>query len=84
LKGHDQSRLVGDDVEFLLRLRRHGARCGKRLRRVRGLVTVTSTRKFDKHGHWRFLGTLAKATIVKPFAPERFSSLVGRYWYEDR
>lgn len=84
LNGYDQSRLVGEDVDFLLRLRRHGAGSGRRMRRLRGVETITSTRKLDTHGHWRFLGIMAKSAALKALAPERFGALVRRYWYEDR
>lgn len=84
LHGYDPGRMVGEDIDFLLRLRRRGARSGQRMRRLHGVETITSTRKFDAHGHWRFLGTMVKAAALKPLAPARFTALVRRYWYEDR
>lgn len=84
LGGYDTSLRVAEDVDFLLRLRRHGARSGQRLKRLRGVETLTSTRKFDRHGHWHFLGTMAAMALLQPFSKSRVARLVQRYWYEDR
>lgn len=84
LGGYDESLLVGEDVDFLFRLRRQGRSSGRRLKRLSGVEVITSTRKFDKHGHWGFLGAMARAALLKPLSPARFQALVKRYWYEDR
>jgi glycosyltransferase involved in cell wall biosynthesis len=82
--GYRGDLLVGEDVEFLWRLKLHARRQGRDLVRLKGVETITSTRKFDKHGHWRFLAALGGLAFHRAVSPRRFLRNVHRYWYEDR
>ena len=44
--------LTAEDVDMLVRLRRLGRARGQKLVRLRGVKTITSSRKFDRHGDW--------------------------------
>jgi glycosyltransferase involved in cell wall biosynthesis len=84
INGYRADLLVAEDVDFLWRLRRHVRAQGKKLIRLKNVETITSTRKFDKHGHWRFVTALACLAWHRAFSPQRFVRDVRRYWYEDR
>ena len=81
---YDESLLVAEDVDLLLRVR---ARCrarGQRFARLRGVPTTASARKFDRHGEWHFLRSALTLSWDRAFRPARFDAAVRRYWYEDR
>jgi glycosyltransferase involved in cell wall biosynthesis len=82
--GYNEDRLVSEDIQFLLALKRLGRSRGQRLVRVRGAQAVTSTRKFDQHGDWRFLIKLFAAPWLMLFRPASFERWVRKYWYEER
>jgi len=84
INGYRADLLVAEDVEFLWRLRHHVRRAGDALVRLRNVETITSTRKFDKYGHWRFMATLASLAVNRAVLPKRFRRDVQRYWYDDR
>jgi glycosyltransferase involved in cell wall biosynthesis len=84
LGGYDESRLFAEDVDFLWRLRRLGRTRGQRLVRLRGVRTVTSTRKFDARGDWHYL-TQMPAVAWKLLRDHRTADEFARkYWYEGR
>ncbi len=80
--GYDESRLVAEDVIFLLALRRLGKSRGQRLARVTGAKALASTRKFDEFGDWHFF-TLAIEGMrhLRGRAPTEFTE---RYWYKPK
>ncbi len=82
--GYDEERLVSEDIRFLLALKRLARGRQQRLLRVRGAQAITSTRKFDQHGDWRFLAGMFVAPWLMLFRPTAFDRWVRRYWYEDR
>jgi glycosyltransferase involved in cell wall biosynthesis len=82
--GYDERLLAAEDVRFLAVLKRHGRATGRRFRRARGACAITSTRKFDKHGDWRFLAGMARAVVFYVLWKPGYDRLVRRYWYEDR
>ena len=84
LGGYRSDLLVGEDVEFLWRLRRLARSQRQRLVRLTGVETTTSTRKFDRHGHWRFLGVMGGLAVRRAVSRDSFERAVRRYWYEDR
>jgi len=53
--GFDENVLVGEDVDFAKRLRRHGRTMRKRFGTAWGAYIVTSCRKFDRFGDWFIL-----------------------------
>jgi len=84
IRGYREDLLVAEDVDFLLRLQRHGRAAQQRFVRLRGVQAVTSTRKFDQHGDWRFLGVMGRMAFWRLFSRRRADALAWRYWYSDR
>jgi glycosyltransferase involved in cell wall biosynthesis len=84
LGGYDERRHFAEDLDFVLRLRSLGRRRGQRLVRLRGVKTVTSTRKFDARGDWHYFPLLIRLGwrfLLRPFSAP---PLARRYWYGDR
>jgi glycosyltransferase involved in cell wall biosynthesis len=77
--GYDESRLVAEDVAFLLALRRLGRARGRRLVRLRGVKAVASTRKFDQFGDWHYFRLMAEG--VSHLAGRGGTAFTDRYWY---
>lgn len=86
LGGYDQGKLIAEDLDFLLRLRRLGRsrRPRERICRVRGAKTVTSTRKFDRYGDWHFFSQMPRIAWHWLRNPAAFRDHVQRYWYDGR
>ncbi len=84
LGGYDESRPIAEDVDFLVRLRRLGKGRGQRLSRLRGVKTVTSTRKFDRHGDWHYLLQMPRVAWNVLRRTEQGNAFIRRYWYEGR
>jgi len=84
LGGYDESRVIAEDVDFLVRLRRLGRSRGQSLRRLRGVKTVTSTRKFDRHGDWHYFLQMPRVAWNALRRTETGNAFIRRYWYEDR
>lgn len=82
--GYNEERPVAEDVQFLLDMKRLGRARGQRFERAKGVKAITSTRKFDKHGDWRFLMGMLRAPLWWLFRPKALERWVRRYWYEDR
>jgi glycosyltransferase involved in cell wall biosynthesis len=82
--GYSETRHFAEDVDFLFKLIRLGRSRGQRLRRLRPVKAIASTRKFDRYGDWHYfwmMPTLALGTII----PHRSDHPTARkYWYEDR
>jgi len=81
--GYDERRRVGEDVAFLLALRRLGRGRGQRLARPRGVKAVTSARKFEQYGEWHWLWMLPRLPAMLRGRPSS-RELVERYWYRPR
>ena len=84
LGGYDESRLVAEDVDFLWRLRRLGARRGQRLRRLRHCKAVASTRKFDRYGDWHYFTHMPAVGWKVLRRQDTLTDFTKRYWYGDR
>lgn len=84
LGGYDESRAVAEDVDLMLRLRRLGRPRGQRLRRLRGVRTVTSTRKFDRHGDWHYFTRMPRVGWALLRHPGALPEFAHRYWYGER
>lgn len=84
LGGYDESRLVAEDIQFVMRLKQLGSRRGQRFVRLRGVKTMTSTRKFDHHGDWHYLRALAGMGWSALFDRPGFERKVRDYWYTRR
>jgi glycosyltransferase involved in cell wall biosynthesis len=79
--GYDERLLFGEDVDFLLRLRRLGRSRGQRLARMSGAKTIASVRKFDEHGEWHYLTVMPKVGIGWLLGRETGRAFADRYWY---
>jgi glycosyltransferase involved in cell wall biosynthesis len=84
LGGYDETRMIAEDVDFLVRLRRLGRARGQKLVRLRGAKTVTSTRKFDRHGDWHYFTRMPALGWRLLRDPRTFTGFAKRYWYEER
>lgn len=82
--GYNEKRLFGEDVEFLLTLRRLGRRRGQRLVRLTRVKAVTSTRKFDIHGDWHYVRMILSAPFLAFIFRSRMNALAEEYWYNER
>jgi glycosyltransferase involved in cell wall biosynthesis len=63
--GFDEARMVGEDLDFAYRLRRHGRATKRRFRNLRDAPATVSVRKFDTFGDWHYLTRFGSA-IVHP------------------
>ena len=61
-----------------------GRRRGQRFARAKGAKAVTSTRKFDKHGDWRFFLGMILSPVWWLFRPQPVERWARQHWYEDR
>jgi hypothetical protein len=84
LGGYDESRPIAEDVDFLIRLKRLGKQRGQHLRRLRAIKTITSTRKFDRHGDWHYFLQMPRVAWNVLRRNEAGNAFIRRYWYEDR
>jgi glycosyltransferase involved in cell wall biosynthesis len=79
--GFDERRSFGEDVQFLLDLRRLGRPRGQRLGRARRAKAIASTRKFDRYGDWHYFPLLFRLLGPMLRSPAIGSALVEGYSY---
>ena len=84
LDGYREDRLVAEDVDFLVRLKRRGWRQRQGFVRLTQFKAIVSMRKFDQHGDWHYFPTLLRAAWHQVFSRRRFEREVRAYWYEGR
>jgi glycosyltransferase involved in cell wall biosynthesis len=82
--GYDERRAFGEDVQFLLDLKRLGRRRGQKLTRLRSVKVVASTRKFDSFGDWHYFTDLYRLLPLLLYSPEATSEYAERFWYGDQ
>ncbi|HEY2345182.1 MAG TPA: glycosyltransferase [Xanthomonadaceae bacterium] len=82
--GYDENLPLAEDVDLLVRLRRLGRTRGQSLVRLRGVKTITSTRKFDRHGDWHWFTQLPPQALRALRDRDAMHALAKRYWYEGR
>ncbi|MDB6170618.1 MAG: hypothetical protein JWM88_3482 [Verrucomicrobia bacterium] len=80
--GYREHLLVAEDVDFMWRLKRHGAKRGARFRRLPSARAITSTRKFDRHGDWHYVPLMLALPLKLMFARRALHAQVREYWYE--
>ncbi|HZW74053.1 MAG TPA: glycosyltransferase [Caldimonas sp.] len=80
LGGYDDTRLVAEDVAFLLSMRRLGKQRGQRLARVTTAKAVASTRKFDEFGDWHFFPFLVAGSRM--LINRDITAFADKYWYK--
>ncbi len=79
--GFDESRIVGEDLNFAKRLREHGKKSGKKFGTLWGTHILTSARKFDRFGDWFFFRILFSRQFVR-VARGRDREFADRYFYD--
>ena len=84
LGGYDETRMIAEDVDMLMRLRRLGRARGQKLVRLRGVKTITSSRKFDRHGDWHWFTQMPRIGWRLLRDPRGITDFARRYWYEGR
>jgi len=80
--GYDESRLVAEDVMFLVALRRLGRTRGQKLMRLRTSKVIGSTRKFDEFGDWHYFGLMWQG--ARHLLRRGDHAFTDRYWYKPR
>jgi glycosyltransferase involved in cell wall biosynthesis len=78
--GYDESRLVAEDVIFLLALRRLGRVRGQHLERVTRAKVIASTRKFDEFGEWHFFPLMIEG--MRHLLKRDITGFTDKYWYK--
>jgi glycosyltransferase involved in cell wall biosynthesis len=81
--GYDERRRFGEDLGFMLAMKRLGRKRGRRFVRPSGVRAITSSRKFDRHGDWHYFRALLNS-VVWLVDRKRLDRFVQRYWYDDR
>ena len=82
--GYQENMRVAEDVDFMWRMKRLGAKRGARFRRLPTARTITSTRKFDRHGEWHYVPMMFVLPFKYLFARRSIDEHVRKYWYEGR
>ena len=82
LRGYDESRLVAEDVAFLMALKRLGKARGQRLTRVTSAKVIVSTRKFDEFGDWHYFPLIAEG--LRHLLNRKPTEFTDRYWYKPK
>ena len=82
LGGYDESRLVAEDVAFLMALKRLGKARGQRLTRVTSAKVIVSTRKFDEFGDWHYFPLIAEG--LRHMLNRKPTEFTDRYWYKPK
>lgn len=81
LGGFDDGLYCAEDSAFLVALRRHGRQYGKGFRILKGVVTTTSARSFDRFGDWYYVLNLPRILMHGGVRAFRDSEFCKRYWY---
>lgn len=79
--GYNESRLFAEDVQLLWDLMWLGRKRGQKLCRIRSIKAVYSTRKFDRHGDWHWLGLMLRFLYGLIFSKSSMDKFAQRYWY---
>lgn len=82
--GFPEHLMFAEDLAFYSGLRRLGRTRGQRFVRLRGVRTITSTRKFDQFGDWGWPLANAKVLWWEVIRSPRARALVERHWYRVR
>lgn len=84
--GFDETKLMGEDLDFAARLRRHGRSTRRRFRNIRWSPSTVSVRKFDQYGDWHVFAELGRMIRdprrAKAMADGTDTSFVDEYFYD--
>lgn len=79
--GYNEDLLFAEDVQLLWDLMRLGWKQGRKLTRIRSVKATYSTRKFDKHGDWHWLGLMFRFLYGIVFSRASLDKFAHIYWY---
>ena len=79
--GYNEDLLFAEDVQLLWDLMRLGWKQGRKLTRIRSVKAIYSTRKFDKHGDWHWLGLIFRFLFGILFSKSSLDKFAHIYWY---
>ena len=79
--GYNEDLLFAEDVRLLWDLMRLGWKQGRKLTRIRSVKATYSTRKFDKHGDWHWLGLVLRLAFGLVFSKSFMNNFARKYWY---
>jgi glycosyltransferase involved in cell wall biosynthesis len=79
--GYNEDLLFAEDVQLLWDLMRLGWKQGRKLTRIRSVKATCSTRKFDKHGDWHWLGLIFRFLFGIVFSKSSLDKFAHIYWY---
>lgn len=84
LGGYSEARHFAEDVDFLFKLIARLRAGGQRLRRLRHVKAIASTRKFDRYGDWHYFWMMPRLAVgtIRPRASDHPTA--RKYWYDDR
>jgi glycosyltransferase involved in cell wall biosynthesis len=82
--GYNEGRLFAEDVQLLWDLLKLGRKRGQKLCRIRSIKAIYSTRKFDRHGDWHWLGLALRFLYGLIFSKSSMDKFAQRYWYGDQ
>lgn len=82
INGFNEKKLIGEDIDFLIRLKGFGRTIGKRYKKITKAHVVTSCRKFDQFGDWHFVRTFSNPCAVIRAAKGSNSQFLDKNWYE--
>jgi glycosyltransferase involved in cell wall biosynthesis len=80
--GFDESLTMAEDLDFAMRLRRHGRRSGRRFRDLRGVPVVVCCRKFDTFGDWHILKLAGRGRELMASFRGTDTRFVDEYFYD--
>ena len=82
--GFEEDRLVAEDIQFQTAMKRLGRARGQDFARAKGVLTLSSARKFDRYGDWYFVTNALGAVRWLVTGRGTFARFIKRYWYEER
>jgi len=84
--GFDESKPMGEDVDFAARLRHHGRATGRRFRNIRRSPATVSVRKFDAYGDWHFFVEIGRMirhpSRLRAASNGTDTTFVDQYFYD--
>jgi glycosyltransferase involved in cell wall biosynthesis len=79
--GYNEDLLFAEDIQLLWDLMRLGWKQGRKLSRIRSVKATFSTRKFDQHGDWHWLGLMLRFSYGLVFSKSSMNNFARKYWY---
>jgi glycosyltransferase involved in cell wall biosynthesis len=79
--GYDETVFYAEDVDFLVRLKRHGRKDGRTLARLGSVRALFDTRKFDRYGDWHYFIMAPRLLWWLLFNRRGTDDWFEKYWY---